>query len=207
MKNTGYGFVGMLLLLFLFPNTSQATNTGPRTAGLAFAETLSPTVSLLDQTSSADLEAWKRRRRRKKKNTFAVGVVVGSPVGLGARAIFRIKNFGIAGDIAYNRIRSDGGPLVNALVTKVDARFYRRGLLGKLLRVYALGGVTMQHGFWDEVNYQTAIQINAGIGGGIKLWRISVNGEVGVLIPAVKPANYNPGFGAFANIGVMLWLF
>ena len=215
MKKLVTGIVGMLLLALLIPISSNANGPvttddhGPRTAGLAFANVQdgSSDVFSAGLGLGSELDAWKRRRRRKKKRTFAVGVVVGNPAGLGGRAILRIKNFGIAGDIAYNRVRSDSGPLVDALVTKIDARFYRPGLLGKLLRVYVFGGATMQSGRWDEVNFDTAVQIDVGIGGGIKLWRLSINGEVGMLIPAVKPVNYDPGFGVFANLAVMVWLF
>lgn len=212
MKKLVTGIVGMLALVFFLPTAVEASDHGPVKAGLAFAQEdgtddLAFGESFFDLGYGSELDAWKRRRRRKKKRTFAVGVVVGSPAGLGGRAILRVKNIGIAGDIAYNRIRSDSGPLVNALVTKIDARFYRKGLLGKLLRVYAFGGATIQRGRWDEVNYRSALQIDTGIGGGIKLWRLSVNGEVGLLIPAIKPDNYDPGFGVFANVAVMLWLF
>lgn len=208
MKKLVTGIVGMLVLVFLLPTSVKGTDTGPRKAGLAFGQVEQPAFSVLDIGYGSDLDAWKRRRRRKKKKrTLAIGVVVGSPVGLGGRAILRIKNLGFAGDIAYNRIRSDSGPLVNALVTKLDARFYRKGLLGKLLRVYVFGGATIQRGRWDDVNYKSALQIDTGIGGGIKLWSISINGEVGLLIPAIKPTNYDPGFGVFANLGIMLWLF
>ncbi len=207
MKNLVTGLLGMLALVFIFPMTVKGIDHGPRKAGLAFSNVDDSQYETFDLGYGSELDAWKRRRRRKKKRTFAVGVVVGSPAGLGGRAILRIKNVGLAGDIAYNRIRSDSGPLVNAFVTKLDARFYRKGLLGKLLRVYVFGGATLQRGRWDDVNYQSAIQIDAGIGGGIKLWRLSINGEAGLLIPAVKLENYNPGFGVFANLAVMVWLF
>ncbi len=196
------GLVGILALLFTYPVTVKGIDHGPRKAGLAFSNA---EISR-NEALGLGLDAWINRKRKRKKRTLAIGVVVGNPAGLGGRAILRIKNVGLAGDIAYNRIRSDSGPLVNSVVTKLDARFYRRGLLGKLLRVYGFGGVTMQNGKWDGVNNQSALQIDAGIGGGIKLWQLSINGEIGLLIPAVKPTNYDPGFGVFANIAVMLWL-
>lgn len=206
MKKIVTGFVGMLLLSMACFASSTPGATGPQKAGLAFAEAYHMNEKAPAFGEALDFEAWKRRKRRKKR-TLAVGVVVGAPAGLGARGIFRFKTFGVAGDIAYNRVRSDSGPLVNTLVSKLDARFYRKGLLGKLLRVYVFGGATMQRGRWDANKMESAFQIDAGIGGGIKLWSLSINAEAGLLIPAVSPENFNPGFGVFANVAVMAWLF
>lgn len=207
MKKIVTGVVGMLVLCLTSMASATPVETGPQKAGLAFADTYQVDKISSSLSQPLDFEAWKRRKRRKKKRTLAVGVVVGAPAGLGARGIFRLKTFGIAGDIAYNRVRSDSGPLVNTLVSKLDARFYRKGLLGKLLRVYVFGGATMQRGKWDTMNMESAFQIDAGIGGGIKLWSISINAEAGLLIPAISPENFNPGFGVFANVAVMAWLF
>lgn len=216
MRKLVTGLVGILLLCLVAPSNLQAAGSGsPTKPGLSFGES----SSFVGESSSfvgsnlismegmeSDYEAWKRRRRRKKR-TLAVGVVMGGPAGFGGRGIFRIKNFGVAADLTWGRVRTDAGPRVGAFTTKIDARFYRKGLLGKLLRVYAFGGATIQRGMWDETNTSSAVQIDAGVGGGIKLWSISINAEVGVLAPAVKPENYNPGFGVFGNVAVMLWLF
>lgn len=177
----------------------HSTAITPHGPGLAFSS-----VSSQD----AGFDFWKRKRRkRRRKRTLAVGVVVGGPVGLGGRGLLRLGSFGISGDLAYNRIRSDSGPLVDAFTSKIDARFYSKSFFGKLLRFYVFGGATLQRGKWDEVVTQSAFLLDAGLGGGIKISRISVNAEAGLLIPAVQLDAYKPGFGVFANVGVLLWLF
>ena len=177
----------------------ELVGSSPHTPGLVFNS----------HVSNADpLDFLKRKRRkRRRKRTLAVGAVVGGPVGLGARGLLRLGSFGISGDLAYNRIRSDAGPLVSAFTSKIDARFYSKSFFGKLLRFYVFGGATLQRGKWDEVVTQSAFLMDAGLGGGIKISRISVNAEAGLLIPAVQLESYKPGFGVFANIAILLWLF
>ena len=90
---------------------------------------------------------------------------------------------------------------------KLDARWYGKGFFAKILRPYIFTGMTMQRGNWDEPKAQSVFAVDAGVGGGVKLWRLEVNGEVGILIPVKGTEAYKPSFGAFANVGVMWWLF
>jgi hypothetical protein len=148
----------------------------------------------------------KRRRKRRRKNTLAVGAVAGGPVGFGGRVVFRPSRLAFAGDIAYNRLRTDNGPLVGALTTKLDARIYSKGLIARLLRTYLFAGGTMQRGEFQEGRMQSVWQMDAGIGGGLKLWRLEINGEVGLLIPVSGVEAYQPRFNVFGNVGVLIWL-
>lgn len=147
-----------------------------------------------------------KKRKKHKKKFLAAGLVVGGPVGLGGRIIIRPSRLAVVGDIAYNRVRSDQGVMTNAIATKVDARLYGKGLLGKLLRPYVFGGLSMQRGRFDEMVTQSVFAADAGVGGGIKLWRLEVNAEAGLLVPIKQIEAYRPGLNVFANIGIMIWL-
>lgn len=195
------GFLGMLWLGGSNPVSAQLRDHGPTQAGLHFDASLG-------QAGPGDwFKKRRKKRRRRRKRTLAVGAVVGGPVGLGGRAVFRLGQIGVSGDLAYNRIRTDNGPLVDAFTSKVDARFYSKGFFGKLLRFYVFAGTTMQRGRWDGTNMRSAFFLDGGLGGGIKLWRLSFNAEAGLLIPARGVTNYQPRFGAFANLAVLIWLF
>jgi hypothetical protein len=198
IRNASMAFVlGMLIVpLKAQPLTTQALSmTGLHAEGNTFC--------------NADWDLFNKRKKKKKHKakTFAAGVVVGTPVGFGGRVIFRPSRLAVAGDIAYNRIRTDKGLLTNAMVLKLDARFYGKGLFAKLLRPYIFTGMTMQRGNFNESQVQSVYAVDAGVGGGVKLWRLEVNGEVGILIPVRGVETYKPSFGAFANVGVMWWLF
>lgn len=149
----------------------------------------------------------RKKRRRKKKNTFAIGAVAGAPVGFGGRVVFRPTRFGVAADIAYNRLRTDRGPLVGAVTAKIDGRFYSKGLLAKLLRIYTFAGATLQRASFDEEHMESVYSMDAGLGAGIKLFRMEVNAEVGLLIPVRGVDAYQPRLNAFGNVGVLFWLF
>jgi hypothetical protein len=148
----------------------------------------------------------KKKKRKKANHVMAVGAVIGDPVGFGGRVIFRPTRLAVAGDIAYNRIRTDKGLLTNALVVKADARYYSDGLIAKLLRPYVFAGATMQRGNFDETKIESVFAADAGVGIGIKIWVLELNGEVGVLLPVKQTATYRPGLGAFANVGIMFWV-
>ena len=185
----------------------MATNPGPGThkAGLAFSGAVD-----YDFVDGHDIWDWKKRRRkrrRKRNRTFGVGAVIGGPTNIGARALLKLRYVGISGDFTYQRLRSDPGPLVDVFTTKADLRLYSKSFFGRIFRFYVFGGTTLQHGRWDGENMQTAVLLDAGAGAGIKLWRLSINAEAGLLLPAKELPTYNPGFGAFANVAVMLWLF
>ena len=177
--------------------------------GLRFGE-----QTLTEWTADLDLmdrrkkkKRKKRKRKHKKNNTFALGAVAGAPIGFGGRAVFRTKRLGISGDIAYNRLRTDPGPLVGAVTAKIDGRFYSKGFLAKLLRTYGFAGATIQHASFDEEHRQSVYAMDAGFGAGIKLFRLEVNAEVGLLIPVRGVETYQPRFNAFGNVGVLVWLF
>ena len=149
----------------------------------------------------------KKKKKKHKGNQFmAIGAVIGTPVGFGARVIVRPTRLAASGDIAYNRIRTDKGIMTNAIVLKADARYYADGLISKLLRPYVFAGATMQRGNFDETKVESVFAADAGVGAGIKLWVLEVNGEVGVLVPVKQVATYRPGLGAFANVGIMFWI-
>lgn len=147
-----------------------------------------------------------KRKKKRKARTLAAGAVIGTPVGFGGRMIFRPTRLAVAGDIAYNRVRTDRGLMANALVLKADARWYSDGFIAKLLRPYVFGGMTLQRGNFNEQQVQSVFAADAGIGGGIKLWRLELNGEVGILVPVRQVETYRPGLGAFANVGILFWL-
>lgn len=148
----------------------------------------------------------KKKKKRDKANFLAVGAVIGDPVGFGGRVVVRPARLAVAGDIAYNRIRTDQGLLISAMVLKADARYYSKGFIAKLLRPYTFAGVTMQRGKFDEERMESVLAADAGIGAGIKLWHLEINGEVGILVPFKQSDVYKPGLGAFANIGILFWL-
>jgi hypothetical protein len=148
----------------------------------------------------------KKRKKRRKKNTLAIGLVAGGPVGFGGRVVFRPSRLAVAGDIAYSRIRTDNGPLIGAMTAKIDARFYSKGIIARLLRPYIFAGATMQRGQFNEVSPESVFYMDAGVGGGIKLWRLEINAEVGMLIPALAVEAYQPRLGVFGNVGVLIWL-
>jgi hypothetical protein len=149
----------------------------------------------------------KKKKKKHKANVFAVGAVIGAPVGFGGRVIFRPTRLAVAGDIAYNRIRTDKGLMTNAIVLKADARYYSKGFIAKLLRPYVFAGATMQRGNFSETKVESVFAADAGFGAGIKIWKLEVNGEVGVLLPVKRTDAYSPSLGAFANAGIMFWLF
>jgi hypothetical protein len=148
-----------------------------------------------------------KRKKKHKAKLFAIGAVVGAPVGFGGRVIVRPTRLAFAGDIAFNRLRTDLGPMVNAVVVKADARYYSKGIISKLLRPYIFTGLTMQRGRFDETQVQSVYALDAGVGAGIKLWRLEINGEAGILLPVRQVQAYRPGLGVLANVGVMWWLF
>lgn len=202
----GILLVCLSLLMLAEPLAAQSAVTTP---GLAFGPTLA-----LDTESDAlglDSEDWfkkkKKKRKHHKRNTFAIGAVSGGPLGFGGRTVFRIGIFGIAGDFAYNRIRNDYGLKVDALAMKVDARLYSNKLIGKILRTYTFAGMTSQRGRFDGAVGQSVYSMDAGFGAGIKLWKLEVAAEAGVLIPVRQLEAYRPGFGAFVNASVLVWLF
>jgi hypothetical protein len=157
---------------------------------------------------SYDLFDKRKKKKKKHKNrTFAVGAVIGTPVGFGGRVIFRPTRLAVAGDIAYNRIRTDRGLLTNAIVLKADARYYADGFIAKMLRPYVFAGMTMQRGNFNEEKVESVFAADAGVGAGVKIWKLEVNAEAGILVPIRGTEAYDPGFGAFANVGIMFWLF
>ena len=149
----------------------------------------------------------KKKKKRDKANFLAAGVVIGTPVGFGGRVIVRPSRLAVAGDIAYNRIRTDNGTMVNALVLKTDARLYAKGFIAKLLRPYVFGGMYLQRGNFNEATPESVFAADTGLGAGIKLWHLEINAEAGLTIPIRQVDSYRPGFGAFANVGIMYWLF
>jgi hypothetical protein len=147
-----------------------------------------------------------KKRKKRKRNTLALGLVAGGPVGFGGRVVFRPSRLAVAGDIAYSRIRTDDGPLIGAMTAKIDARFYSKGFIARLLRTYAFAGMTVHRGRFNEVASQSVLLVDGGIGGGIKLWRLEINAEVGLLVPAIRVEAYKPRLGVFANVGVLIWV-
>ena len=190
-----------LMLGLVFTQDLQATNSGPIKAGtgLFFA---APTATSLSTSTSPFIFG-----KKKKKKTFAAGLVVGGPTGIGARVIFRPSRLGVALDGTFSKIRTDAGPKVDAFTVKADARMYSKGLLAKLLRTYMFGGVTMSRGKFDESQPETVMRVDAGIGGGIKLWRLSFNAEAGLLVPIKGVPDFTPGLDVFGSIAIMWWLF
>jgi hypothetical protein len=148
----------------------------------------------------------KKKKKKHKAKVLALGAVIGDPVGFGGRVIFRPTRLAVAGDLAFNRIRTDRGLMANALVMKADARYYSDGFIAKVLRPYIFAGATMQRGKFNELNVETVFAADTGVGAGIKLWRLELNGEVGILLPVKQTETYRPGLGAFANVGIMVWL-
>lgn len=146
------------------------------------------------------------KKKKKKFKTVAAGLVIGGPVGVGGRIVFRPSRLAVVGDIAYNRLRSDAGQMTSAIVTKTDLRLYGKGLLGKLLRPYIFGGVMMQRGAFEEGKTQSVFLADTGVGGGIKLWRLEVNAEAGLLVPFKQIEAYRPGLNVFANVGILIWI-
>lgn len=202
----GILLVCLSLVMLAEPLAAQSTAM----PSLAFGPTLA-----LDTESDElglDSEDWfkkkkKKKRKHHKRNTFAIGAVSGGPLGFGGRTVLRVGMFGIAGDFAYNRIRNDYGLKVDALAMKVDARLYSNKLIGKLLRTYTFAGMTSQRGRFDGTVGQSVYSMDAGFGAGIKLWKLEVAAEAGVLIPVRQVEAYRPGFGAFVNASVLVWLF
>ncbi len=196
-------------MAFLLGTTTPVQAGGGSPGGHGAGLVLSPDVGYDYEigTDIWDRKKRKRRRRRRKKRTFAIGAVVGGPTNLGARALLRVGYLGLAGDFTYQRLRSDAGPLVDVFTTKADLRLYSKSFFGRIFRFYVFGGTTLQHGAWDGEVMQTAVLLDAGAGAGIKLWRLSINAEAGLLIPARELPAYKPRFGAFANVAVLLWLF
>lgn len=147
-------------------------------------------------------------KQKPKKRFVAVGPVFGGPHGFGGRLLIRpIKQLGLAGDVSYNKIRLDEGQAIGVVATKADARLYAPNWLGDLFRLYAFAGGTMQSGKFNRETTSTVIQGDIGVGAGLKFWRVSINGEVGVLIPVKREANFNPGVGVFGNVALLIWLF
>jgi hypothetical protein len=202
MKKIKFLFAGMVLLIFAAPVMAQPVHTPPVAVGSLVVTGLTAEGNCFCTPTS---DIFKRKKKHKAK-LFAAGAVIGNPVGFGGRVIFRPSRLAAAGDIAYNRIRTDRGILTHAMVLKADARFYSDGFIAKLLRPYVFGGMTMQRGNFSEVKAESVFAADAGIGGGIKLWRLEINGEIGILVPVKQVETYKPGLGAFANIGIMFWL-
>lgn len=177
--------------------------------GSALGLSFGPSFVLESGTGAGDFSAqdwFKKRKKRRRKNTFAVGLVAGGPVGFGARGVFRLDRIGVAADVAYNRIRDDDGDMVNAFAMKADFRLYSKGILAKLVRPYTFIGVTTQRGRFDEGMAQSVYLMDGGIGAGVKLWRLEIGAEAGVLIPFRQLDTYRPGLGAFVNANILLWL-
>ena len=205
----GILLVCLSLLILIDPLHAQSTAlTG---TGLAFG----PSLALDMETEEIGLETedWfkkkkkKRKHRDHKRNTFAIGAASGGPLGFGGRTVLRFGMIGVAGDFAYNRLRNDLGVKVDALAMKVDARLYSNRLLAKLFRTYTFVGMTTQQGRFDGSLWQSVYSMDAGFGAGIKLWKLEIGAEAGVLIPVHQLETYKPGLGAFINASVLVWLF
>ena len=173
---------------------------------------LAPSVFDHGTLTTADfLDRKKKRKKRKflapKHNTLAIGLVGGDPLGLGLRGIFRLGVIGVSADLAYNRIRDDQGDKVSAVGLKTDFRIYSKGLIAKLIRPYTFVGITTQRGQFNETKSESVYLIDGGFGAGVKLFRLEIGAEAGILIPARQLTDYRPGLGAFVNASVVMWLF
>ena len=206
MKNTLFAF--LISSLMLAPDTLSAQMQATRPGVF-----LSEDVLNIGLGNSDDL--FDRRKKKKKKrnrfeakhNTLAVGLVGGDPLGLGGRAVFRMGQVGLAADVAYNRIRDDEGDKLGALGFKTDFRFYTKDPLMKILRAYTFIGLTSHRARFNETTHQSVYLMDGGFGAGVKLFRLEIGAEAGVLIPAKDLDNYKPGLGAFLNASVAVWLF
>lgn len=146
------------------------------------------------------------KKKKRKSRLLAVGVVLGGPVNLGGRALLKIGRFGVAADAAFKKIRLDTGPRIGILALKVDGRIYGKGFLARLMHPYLFGGATIQHGDFDSEIAESVIQGDAGLGLGIRLGRLEIGGQAGVLIPLRRADNYQPGLNVFANLSAMFWI-
>jgi hypothetical protein len=203
------GILLFALVVAVVPLPAQTSAlTGP---GLAFG----PALALETDTEvvGSDASDWLKKRKKKRKhhdrkrNTFAIGAASGGPLGFGGRTVLRFGMIAVAGDFAYNRIRNDFGAKVDALAMKVDARLYSQRMLAKIFRTYTFAGMTMQHGRFDGSLGQSVYSMDAGFGAGLKLWKLEIGAEAGILIPVHQLESYRPGFGAFMNASVLIWLF
>lgn len=149
----------------------------------------------------------RKRKKRKRNRTFAAGLVVGAPAQLGLRVVLRPTRLAVAGDIGWSRLRNDFGTLTDITTIKLDARYYGDQFLAKLVRFYVLGGATIRSGKFNETSTETLFAANAGLGGGIKLWKLEVNAEAGLMVPINTSTHYDQRFGVFSNIGILFWLF
>jgi hypothetical protein len=204
------GILLVCLSLLILTDPLHAQSAALTGTGLAFGPTLA--LGMEAEEIGLETEDWfkkkkKRKHRDRKRNTFAIGAASGGPLGFGGRTVVRFGMIGVAGDFAYNRIRNDFGTKVDALAMKVDARLYGNRLIAKLLRTYTFVGMTAQQGRFDGNSWQSVYSMDAGFGAGIKLWKLEIGAEAGLLIPVHQLESYKPGFGAFMNASVLVWLF
>lgn len=193
-----------LFSALMFLVASPAMANGPlkieKTAGLQFDQTASPL-----SPEGVDLFG-----KKKRKNTFALGAVIGGPTGFGGRAVLRLGRFGIAADASTKKsIRLDNGLKVGATVVKADARLYGKGLLSRLVRPYIFGGATAMIANFSEFEptKESLMFADAGVGGGIKLGRLEINGEAGLAIPVNSQENFTKGLDVFGSVAILFWLF
>lgn len=182
----------LLISVLMLPSLLFATgNEGPiRTqAGLEFSKTDAPEIF---------------RRKKKKVKPLGIGLVAGQPTGFGARVIFQPSRFAVSGDFGFKNVRSDSGLKVGVGVIKVDARYYADGIFGALLRPYVFGGLTMLTGKF-ELGRESQMNLDAGVGAGIRLGKIGIDAEAGLMAPAYQPESYTTGVRGFTNISVIFW--
>ena len=199
MRKLSISLFSALMLLLAAPAMANGPEKIEQTVGLKFDQVASPL-----SPEGVDLFGKKRR-----KNTFALGAVFGGPTGFGGRAVLRLGRFGIAADASGKNVRLDNGLKVGATVVKADARLYGKGILSKLVRPYIFGGATALIADFSEFEptKEAIMFADAGVGGGIKLGRLEINGEAGLAIPVDTHANFQTGVDVFGSVAILFWLF
>lgn len=181
-------WIGLLLL----PLCANAGGTGPvvRTdPHFAFSQQEAPEIF---------------KRKKKKVKPLGIGLVAGQPMGFGGRVTFQPSRFALNGDFGFKQVRTDSGLKVAVGVIKVDARYYAGGLVGALVRPYAFGGLTMLRGKFD-LRPESQLNLDAGVGAGIRLGKIGIDVEAGLMAPAYQPESFTTGIKGFTNVSVMYW--
>lgn len=182
----------LIWLAFCLPLAGFGSNGGPeyRTeAKVAFDSQEGPAIF---------------KRKKKKIKPLGIGLVAGQPMGFGGRITIQPGRFAINGDFGFKNVRSDSGLKVGVGVIKLDARYYAGGLFGALLRPYAFGGLTMLRGKF-ELSPESQLNLDAGVGAGIRLGKIGIDVEAGLLAPAYQPESFTTGIKGFTNVSVMYW--
>lgn len=171
-------------------------------AGGLSLQNAKPGLSLSSEAQAPTLFGKKKHRG---KHWLAGGVVFGQPAGFGGRVLVTPWRLGFVADFAFDQIRLDNGYAAGAMTVKVDARWYGKGFLKNFFRPYMFGGITTTLANFNEFD-KSLIRADAGVGAEVRIWRVGLNAEAGLLLPLEYVQNYHKGVGFFGNIGVVFFI-